>query len=266
MRAHGCIDSAAGLGTDGHACWGFDRPEEFVAAALEFLEDGLRHGQRLAYVGSETIDEQRERLAPLGDIGRMIDSGMLLLFELQHLYKVGEPVDPKAQTAIYLGATEAAQAEGYTGLRVAAQVTDLVTAPQTWEAHLRWESAADRLLSPKSLAALCGYRREALPPQLLADLAAVHPAANAAAESAPFHLFGEGGELALSGEVDLFSRDALERVLDLAAGDGEAASLNLEALQFIDHHGIEVLARRGCRAHNSPPVVNRLCELLELEL
>jgi hypothetical protein len=266
VRAHGCIDSAAGLGPDGHACWGFDRLEEFVEAAIEFLDDGLRHGQRLAYVGSEPIEEQRERLAPLGDVGRMTDSGMLQLFELGHLYRVGEPVDPEAQMAIYLGATEAAQAEGYSGLRVAAEVTDLVAAPQTWEAHLRWESTADRLLAPKSLAALCGYRREALPPQLLADLAAVHPAANAGAEIAPFHLFGEGEELALSGEVDLFSSDALERVLDLAAADGEPASLNLEALEFIDHHAAEVLARQGCRVRNSPRVVERLCELLELKL
>jgi hypothetical protein len=266
MRAHGCIDSAAGLGSDGHACWGFDQPEEFVEAALEFLTDGLRHGQRLAYVGSEPLEEQRELLAPLGDVGRMVDSGMLQLFELGHLYQVGEPVDSEAQMAVYLGATEAALAEGYSGLRVAAQVTDLVAAPQTWEAHLRWESTADRLLAPRSLAALCGYRREALPPQLLADLGAVHPAANAVAEIAPFHLFGEDEEFALSGEVDLFSSDALERVLDLTAGDGAPPSLNLEALEFIDHHGAEVLARRGCRTRNAPPVVNRLCELLELEL
>jgi hypothetical protein len=266
VRVHGCVDSATGLGTDGHACWGFDRPEEFVAAALEFLEDGLRHNQRLAYVGSEPLDEQRERLSPLGDVGRMLDSGSLLLFELGHLYKVGEPVDPKAQMAIYLGATEAAQAEGYRGLRVAAQVTDLVQSPRTWEAHLRWESTADRLLSPKSLSALCGYRRSALPPELLADLAAVHPAANATAESAPFHLFGDGGELALSGEVDLFSRDALERVLDLAAGNDEPATLNLGALEFIDHHGLELLADRGCRVHEAPPVVDRLRQLLDFEL
>lgn len=266
MRAHGCIDSAAGLGTDGHACWGFDRPGEFFAAAAEFLEDGLRHGQRLAYVGSEPIDEQRERLAPLGEVGQMVDSGMLQLFELQHLYRVGEPVNPKAQMAIYLRATEAAQAEGYTGLRVAAQVTDLVRTPQTWEAHLRWESKADQLLAPRSLSALCGYRRDAVPPPLLADLSALHPAANAAPAEAPFHLFGEGDELALSGEIDLFSSETLERVLDLAAGNDEPASLNLEALEFIDHHGIEVLASRGCRARNAPAVVDRLCELLELEL
>jgi hypothetical protein len=264
VRAHGWIDSAAGLGTDGHACWGFDQHEDFVGAAIEFLSDGLKHGQRLAYVGPEPTETQREQLAPLGDVDRMVDSGMLQLFQLGDLYRVGEPVDREAQIATYMTAVDAALAEGYKGLRVAAEVTDLVAAPHTWEAHLRWESTANRVLAPKSLSALCGYRRDALPPQLLADLAAVHPAANV--DSPPFHLFGEDGELVLSGEVDLFSRDALERVLDAAAGEGEQAPLNLAALDFIDHHGIEVLARHGCRARNAPPVVDRLCELLELKL
>ncbi len=266
MRAHGCIDSAAGLGSDGHACWGFERQEEFVAAALDFLADGLRYGQRLAYVGAEPIEEQRRCLAPLGDVERMVDSGMLQLFQLGDLYRVGEAVDPEVQIATYMAAVDAALAEGYKGLRVAAEVTDLVSAPQTWAAHLRWESAADRVLAPRSVSALCGYRRDALPPQLLADLAAVHPAANAAAKAPPFHLFGEDGELVLCGEVDLFSSDALERILDAAAGEGEPASLNLEALEFIDHHGVEALARHGCRVRNAPPVVDRLRRLLELNL
>lgn len=259
MRAHGCIDSAGGLGADGHACWGFDREEEFAAAAIEFLEDGLRFGQRIAYVGSEPVADQRERLAPLGEVGRMVDSGMLLLFELEHLYRVGEPVDVEEQLAIYSAAADAALAEGYTGLRVAAQVTDLVRTPETWEAHLRWESAADQVLAPKALSALCGYHREALPPQLLGDLAAIHPAANC---GSPFHLFGEDGRLALSGEVDYFCSESLERALGYAAEPDQAPALDLEALEFIDHHGFEVLAARGCALRNPPPVVERLRELL----
>ena len=260
MRAHGCIDSAGGLGADGHACWGFDRDEEFVAAALEFLEDGLRLGQRLAYVGSEPIDEQRERLAPLGDVAALLDSGRLQLFELDHLYRVGEPVDVEEQIAVYAAAADAARADGHSGLRVAAQVTDLVQAPETWEAHLRWESVADRVLAPQGLSALCGYRRSELPSQLLSDLAAIHPAANDA--DSPFHLFGEGGDLALSGEVDLFSSDSLERALGFAAGPDEPLALDLEALEFIDHHGFEVLVSRRCDLRNPPPVVDRLRELL----
>lgn len=259
---------------DGHACWAFDDRQEFTDVALEFLTDGLRLGQRLAHVGSEPVDEQRERLDPLGDVGSLIDGGALQLFELGDLYRLGEPVDTEAQVAVYLAATDAAIADGYTGLRVAAQVTDLVAEPETQDAHVRWESTADRVLSPRSLSALCGYERAALPPQLLADLAAVHPAANACAGSVPFHLFGENGGLALTGEVDHFSTEALDRALGFACNDGEPVSLDLSELDFIDHRGLEILAAHtgghadagGCTVHHQPYVVSRLCDLLELQL
>lgn len=272
MRANGCIESGSRLGLDGHACWGFDERQEFVDASLEFLTDGLRLGQRLAYVGSEPVAEQRERLDPLGNVGGMIDRGALQLFELSDLYRIGEPVDTKAQLAVYSGATEAALASGYTGLRVAAQVTDLVSEPETWDAHVRWESTADRVFSTKSLSALCGYQKDSLPSQLLADLAAVHPAANAVAGPAPFHLFGEDGGLVLTGEVDLFSSEDFDRALGFAIDPGESISLDLGSLGFIDHHGLEVLLAHtqdpagSCSVHNSPPIVNRLCELLDLSL
>lgn len=274
MRVHGCIDSVGHLGSDGHACWAFHERQEFIDAALEFFAEGLGSGQRIAYIGSESVAEQRERLDPLGGVGAMIDTGVLQLFDLGDLYRVGEPVDAGAQLALYAAAADAAFADGYAGLRVAAQGTDLLTDPETWDAHARWESAADRVFSGRPLSAICGYQRGAVPPQILNDLAALHPAANVSSGSVPFHLFGEDGGLALTGEVDLFSSEALDRALEFACGVEEPASLDLEALEFIDHHGIEVLARhtrrlaaaRGCRVRNRPPIVDRLCDLLELEL
>src|SRR5215471_3633712 len=203
MRAHGCIHSGSDLGQDGHACWVFDRPEEFVGAALEYLTDGLRAGQRIAYVDSEPVERQRELLAPLGDVGAMIDQGALQLFELADLYEIGQPVDADAQVATYLAATDAALVDGYAGLRVAAEATALASEPDTWDAHVRWESIADRFISERPLSALCGYQREGLPDQVLADLAAVHPATNGGPPAYPFHLFTDSGALVLSGEVDL---------------------------------------------------------------
>lgn len=274
MRGHGCIDSACGLGADAHACWVFDRDQEFIDASLEYLTDGLRAGQRIAYVGSEPVAEQRERLAPLGDVGAMIDKGMLQLFELPDLYEVGEPVDERAQLATYAAATDSALADGYTGLRVAAQVTDLVAEPHTREAHIRWESVADRFMSVRPLAALCGYRRTTLPEPLVSDLAAVHPATNIPPATLPFHFFSEAGDLVLAGEIDTFSAEDLDRVLELACHPGDEISLDLAQLEFIDHHGLEVLtthvqrltAAGECAVRNTPPVVERLCDLLEVEL
>lgn len=275
MRVHGCIESAGHLGLDGHACWAFDQRDEFTAAVLEFLAEGLRLGQRIAFMGNESMAEQRERLGALDDVGGLTARGALLFFNLRDLYPQGRPLDFEAQLALFSAATDASVADGYTGLRVAADVTDLVTDPETREAHLRWESFADRALSMKPLTVLCGYRRDLLPAQLLHDLAAIHPAANADADSVPFHVFGQNGDLALAGEVDLFSSEALDRALGFACGPGETPSLTLEALDFIDHHGVEVLARHTpgpaatgecCAVRNEPPAVKRLCDLLELRL
>jgi hypothetical protein len=226
-------------------------------------------------MGNEPVAEQRERLDALSEVGELADSGALLFFNLRDLYPKGRAVDFDAQVALFSAATDASVADGYTGLRVAADVTDLVTDPETREAHLRWESFADRALSVKPLTVLCGYRRDLLPAQLLQDLAAIHPAANADADDVPFHVFGQDGDLALAGEVDLFSSEALDRALGFACGAGETPSLTLEALDFIDHRGLETLARRTpgpegtgecCAIRNEPPVVKRLCDLLELRL
>jgi anti-anti-sigma regulatory factor len=274
VRQHGCIDSGSGLGPDGHACWGFDQPEEFVGATLEFFTDGLRSNQRLVYLSGEPVAEQRERLASLGDVGAMVDCGALHLLELKDLYTLGEPVDPVAQVSLFKAASEAARADGYSGLCLATQSTEMVKEPCTWEAHLRLESRADRMASAVGMSALCGYQRGTLPESVLGDLAAIHPTANALAEAAPFHLFGEAGQLVLAGEVDRFSTPALIRALTVAHSEGEQIVLDLEALRFIDHHGFEALAaftRRlaangGCSVRNRPPIVDRLCGLLEMEL
>jgi hypothetical protein len=273
VRAHGCIHTGSGLGEDAHACWAFDGRQEFVDASIEYLADGLRCGQRLAYVGSEPVAEQRERLGALGDVGGMIDKGSMQLFQLGDLYKVGEPLDTETQLATYAAATDAALADGYTGLRVAAQVTDLVVETGCWDAHLRWESVADRFMSIRPMSALCGYRRGDVPEQFLSDLAAVHPATNQSPESVPFRVFSEDGDLVLAGEVDLFSSEALDRVLTAALQSDEPITLDLGELGFIDRHGIETLAahtRRlaatGCDVRNSPHIVDRLCDLLDLKL
>jgi anti-anti-sigma regulatory factor len=274
VRTHGCINSAGGLGLDAHACWAFDQEGEFVDAALEFFSDGLRLDQRLIYVSSEPVDAQRERLDQLGDVGGMIDRGALRLVELGTVYRPGERIDVDTQLALYAGAAEAAHADGYAGLRVASQATDFLADPEVWTDRLRWENGADRILAAHGISALCGYRCDAIPPSLLGDLAAVHPTANLDAEAFPFHLFGEGEGLVLSGEIDSFSSEALDRLLDIACRSGERVRLDLGSLDFIDHRGLEVLAAHvhqppgdgGYRIHNRPAKVGRLCDLLELEL
>src|SRR6476659_1908136 len=154
VRRHGCINSGSGLGADGHACWAFEHSQEYVDATLEFFTEGLRSNQRLAYLSDEPVAEQRERLDPLGDVGTMVDDGTLHLLELKDFYDLGQPVDPVAQVALFSAATEAARADGFSGLCLATQSTAMVAEPRTWEAHLRLESRADQLASSIGMSGL----------------------------------------------------------------------------------------------------------------
>jgi ABC-type transporter Mla MlaB component len=275
MRGHGLVSSAGGLGAQDHVCWPFADGESFRRAALEFLSDGRRLGQRLMYVGDGPPEKLRADLEPLGDFDALIERGALEVLSLSAIYRVGQRIDPKAQLAVYAGATEGALADGYTGLRVVSEATALGADPANRAALTRWESLADRYAASHPVAGLCGYDRQALPDELVADLAAVHPLARDAGTLVPFRLFARPGALALEGDVDYFSAGALSRLLALTDWNEGELELDLSELGFIDHHGVLALAEHQRRLaqhgvkltiRGAPSWVRRICDVLGVAL
>lgn len=155
QRRRGGVASAARLGSSGHVSWAYADDSSFHRAATEFLADGLRLGQRLLYVTSEPRESQRAALAPLGDVGCLLERGELIVSGIDDAYDIGRPIDPEAQLGAYAAITGPALADGFTGLRVAADATALVSDAALREAHVRWESFADRYMAGHPLAALC---------------------------------------------------------------------------------------------------------------
>jgi anti-anti-sigma factor len=275
MRRHGRVASAAGLGLHGHGCWLYTDDAEFRAAGVDFLTDGIELNQRLMYVGAGTVEKLRADLVGMPDLDGMLGEGELRIMPLEGVYELGVPVDPMAQLAMYSATTKAAQMDGYSGLRVLAEVTPLVLDPALWRAHTHWEAVADRFMARNPLAALCCYDRRQLSDEILGDLACVHRSSNTPPAVAPFRLFAGREGLCLAGEVDSFSADALRRLLSATApADGELV-LELDELSFIDHHGLMAIAdvahelRRSGRSiafRGAPRAFDRLTELLEVEL
>lgn len=267
--------STSGLGLHGHACWVYADEGEFRAGALAFLEDGVELGQRLMYVGPGSVQKLRKDLEGLDGLDHLLASGGLRIMPLENAYDVGSPVDPVAQLTLYSAATSSALVDGYTGLRVVAEVTPLVLDPELWPSHTHWESVADRYVAKNPLAGLCCYDRRALPDEILADLACVHRSSNAPPEVAPFRLYAGREGLCLAGEVDSFAAENLGRLLAAATPPGSDLVLELDQLEFIDHTGVLAiadhaaeLARTGYRVrlHGAPPSFDKLSDLLEVEL
>jgi anti-anti-sigma regulatory factor len=208
-------------------------------------------------------------------VEELLGDGTLRIMPLESIYEIGRPIDAMAQLTMYAAATETALTDGFTGLRVAAEVTPLVVDPELWPDHTRWETIADRYMAKNPMAALCCYDRRALPDEIIADLACVHRTCNAPTEVAPFRLFAGRDGLSLAGEVDSFSADHLRRLLQLASPPRGTLILELDELEFIDNHGMFVLEEHARRLESdgrsmttlgAPREFDRLAQLLDVSL
>jgi anti-sigma regulatory factor (Ser/Thr protein kinase) len=152
-RAHG----AAIVGTQ----------EEMLAAALPFLEAGLRAGDLVALTcPPDTVALLSEEL---GEQARAVESEPRI-----SLLGARAP-DALTMCRRYLERAVAAGTNGGSGrLRVLAEV-DFGNEPADWREGQRFESVYNRLLGDAPVSAICLYDRRRLPVAVVESAAATHP-------------------------------------------------------------------------------------------
>ena len=116
-----------------HMCWVFTGAREFAALAVPFLSEGAALGERLMYV-AENPDP-----ADMMPLAASVDAHALQITSIAEVYGAGGIVDPIAQRATYAAALADALAQGYTGLRVAAENTSMVSDDERLRAWILWE-------------------------------------------------------------------------------------------------------------------------------
>ncbi len=269
VRGHGVIDSAGGFGHHDHACWPFDEPSEFVAAAVEFLADGLDGGQRLIYVNEGTPEQLRHDLADLGGVSELERTGALALCPVEAFCDPSAGVVSAQQLAFWDALVARAHAEGFTGVRFAAQVTCLAAPPLSWLTHVRWEQLADSYIDMRPLSALCGSQRDAVGEAALQALSAVHPLR--AGDASPFGVFVLHGDLWIEGELDALQMDLAADLLASVPVDGDDVVVNVSRLEFADGAATAELARFARRLgqegrrvvlRDASPMLRRVWDLL----
>lgn len=238
---------------------------------LEFLADGLSLGQRVCYIAAGDERKLQDDLRGLDGLDVGVAAGAVQVQSLDNVYPDGRPVDKHAQVKEYAEQTGRACADGFTGLRVAAEVTPMVRTPAQLDAFARYEHLIDRFMCEQPFAALCAFDRRVLGAEQTAQLACMHPNANEGAT--PFRLHAsDRAAAALSGEIDITTRTllslALERA-DLRPTSGELV-IDVPELAFIDHRGLillgEFAAERGAVAvlRTANRRSAKVLELLEL--
>ncbi|MFN2479846.1 MAG: MEDS domain-containing protein [Pseudonocardiaceae bacterium] len=279
LRMVGRADSARSLPSHGHLCWAYQDRADFLARAVECILDGVALGQRVEYVGSGVVETLRADLAGLDGIRDVLDDGdvaVSLVADFYPFYGHSHVVDPVAAVAARVAATEEALSAGYTGFRVVADATAVVRTPEQRDAFARYEHLLDRQMTVRPLSALCAYDSSELGGAAVAELACLHPLANAGC--GPFQLYAEQGvDFALTGDIDLSCDElfstTLRRVVPLSF-DPQSFEPELvvdgQALTFIDHQRLLVLIAAAQRAgatvvlQNAPGTAARVAEVLKL--
>jgi len=265
------VSDLQGLGRHDHVCWIYDDVLDYGAAAREFLLDGLSRGERLLCVGEGAIRAATEGPTALPDVAELVRTGRLDLLPVSAVYEAGpERRTVAEQLHFYSQAVDRALADGYAGLRVAAEVTELAADPD----HVAWEQAADRfIVEGPGMATMCAYRLEVIGDELRDRLLQVHPLAGGRAPEAGFRVYADEGALVLHGEVDSFSAGELAEVLSAAPRSAGVVTVDAAGLAFIDAAGTRVLAdwRDALRSggveltlRNPPRVLRRVWQTLDL--
>ncbi|WP_304105976.1 MEDS domain-containing protein [Mycolicibacterium bacteremicum] len=279
MRASRVLDSVEGYGRHDHLCLAFDDPADFAAQARDFLADGLAQGLQVHYVfggvdegvAAATRDWLLDELAP-----RRADA--VKVTSIGSTYGRGHVVSAEEQIDVYARATESALADGFTGFRVAADVTALVNSPEQLDAIAHYEHLIDRYMSRHPMSALCAYDRSTLGADTVTKVGCIHPVSNvgtsfrwhAAEPVTP--LTSEALALALTGEVDRSTYDVFRAALDRTDIDREQpVVLDVAGLTFVDHHALAALDdlasrhRTRIELRNAGRIVDRLAEFIEFE-
>ncbi|GAA2859868.1 hypothetical protein Acy02nite_55980 [Actinoplanes cyaneus] len=238
MRLSGVVDTVGGLGLHDHVGWAFTLADDFRAIAGQFLADGLSRRERVIYVAGAGTG------VPAG-LNSAVASGQAEVTSVAAMYGAGEPVEAERQIGTFADAVERALADGWAGLRVAADATSLVRTERQRAAWMRYEHLVDAFIAGTPIAGLCGFDRRVLGEAALAEVSCLHPALTP--DSSEFRLYsapGPAAGFALAGEIDPGNRPTLATVLreaHPAPRDGRI-TVDATALTFIDHRSLALLA------------------------
>lgn len=249
MRSAGSsLSSAEELELHDHACWVYTSDEEHRRILTTYLTAGLARGERVLFLASPA-ERMPLVLEYLADAGQPVDDlrarGQLVLGVAEEAYLVDGHFDGDDRLRSYAAQVRAAVADGYAGLRVAAEVSWLHGCPAAQHAWPGYELKADLLATQLPFTALCAYDGRQWSVDELALIESFHQV-NMRAEAAPpvagFRVYAApDGVLRLDGELDFAHSDRLSAALATAALAAERPVLDVSGLAFVDLAGMRAI-------------------------
>jgi hypothetical protein len=250
-----------------HTLYPVRSDDEGAETVATFAAEGLARGERVALVLEKNVREAvAERMADTGTT----PNGSLRMWDVADVYGAEGRIDPGPQLATFRGMLQEALDEGYSGLRVAGDVTPVALRHPT--DLLRWERTADVFEARSPVTGMCVIDARSVEPHVLKAVDVLHPAS--AYSTVPFHVHaGPDASVALSGELDVFDVDLMSETLGPLRRDVFEAEpvLDLSGATYVTHQALQSLdlfaAEIGVtiELRNAPAIVARIVSTIGLE-
>jgi anti-anti-sigma factor len=241
-----------GLGVHDHACWFYGSDEEYRAGIAAYVGAGLVREERVVILSARDRPPA-EHLTEAGiPVAAAVDSGQLMLGIAEDGYLSDGHFDADDRLRRFTAAIDAALDDGFTGLRVAGEVSWLLDHPSALSIWPAYEVRADLIVAAMPVTAVCAYDRRRWPGEELALLESLHRVTVRAGISPSerptgFHLHGQrDGSIRLHGELDATYGEDVRVLLGAAAECSSAPVLDLAGLDFVDVAGARAIAL-ACR-------------------
>ncbi len=159
-----------------HVCTLFISPEEQLAAAIEYIREGLAQGERCLYVCCDRgADEFR---AALKQARIAVDAeearGALVLLTKHEGHLQGGTFDPDRMIAMLQKVLKDALKAGYTGLRAGGDMSWLLDEAPGSEKLAEYEARLNHFFESNHAIGLCMYSVQRMPPAILDHCLATH--------------------------------------------------------------------------------------------
>jgi anti-anti-sigma factor len=236
------LDRAVDLTLGDHVSWVYDDLDGLRAACVDTFTEGAARGEQLVYIGDRNHGDLEADLAGLEGREVMLESGRLRIHSIAELYRVTSTFRPQAQVEAFPAEAQQAVREGYTGLRVVGDVTDIVGNTALWDTFVDYELALESMYAETPVIGICALDRGRVG-ERWRDISCLHRIQHVADGQPTFALTFADGVVRLFGEVDAASVDELRGLLDAVLGmSDDGLEVSLKGLDFIDVAGSRVLA------------------------
>ncbi|MDB5340711.1 MAG: hypothetical protein JWN70_6330 [Planctomycetaceae bacterium] len=160
-----------------HICSIYENAAEQLAVIVPFIIEGINQGARCLYIADErTIEEVAQSLSAAGvNIEHERRRGALRLQTSQEIFlRTGEFV-PQAMSDVVHQAEVEALADGFSGLRLAGEMTWALEADPDCDRLIEFEALFDHLLTNSKSVVLCQYNHSRFDAPCIHDVVRTHP-------------------------------------------------------------------------------------------